>query len=53
MFSFGTILTSTIALIQDAMGLIDPTSLFGGVVTVAIVGTVMVTVIKRVKKLAR
>lgn len=53
MFSFGTILTGTINLIQDAMGLIDATTLFGGVVTVAIIGSVMVTVIKRVRKLAR
>lgn len=53
MFSFGAILTATVALIQDASALIDPSTLFGGIVTVAMVGAVMVTVIKKVRRLAR
>lgn len=53
MFNFATVISSTVSIIQTAMGLIDPTSLFGGVVTVAIVGAVMVSLVKRVRRLAR
>lgn len=53
MFNFAAVLSGTVAIIGDAMGLIDPTSLFGGVVTVAIVGAVMVSLVKRVRRLAR
>lgn len=53
MFNFTTVLTSVLAFLGDAMALITPTSLFGGLVTVSLSGLVMVSVIKRVKKLIR
>lgn len=53
MFDFTAVASSTVSVILDAMALIDPTSLFGGIVTVALVGTLMVTLIKRVRRLAR
>lgn len=53
MFDFSVVSAEVVQVIQVAMGLIDPTTLFGGVVTVAIVGTLMVTLVKRVRRLAR
>lgn len=53
MFDFTAISTAVIAFIQAAMDLIDPSTLFGGVVTVSIVGAVMVALIKRIRTLAR
>lgn len=53
MFDFSTIAPAVILFIQGAMDLIDPTTLFGGVVTVSIVGAVMVSLVRRVRQLAR
>lgn len=53
MFDFTAIAAATITFIQSAMDLIDPTTLFGGVVTVSIVGAVMVSLVRRIRTLAR
>lgn len=53
MFNFATVLSTTLTVISDAMGVIDPTTLFGGLVTVSLAGMVMVTVVKRVRRLIR
>lgn len=53
MFNFATVLSTTLLVVADAMALIVPTSLFGGLVTVSLSGLVMVTLIKRVRRLIR
>lgn len=53
MFDFSTVTPQVLAVITAAMDLIDPTTLFGGIVTVALVGTLMVKLISRVRSLAR
>lgn len=53
MFDFTTIGAAVVDFIASAMTLIDPTTLIGGVVTVSIVGAVMVSLVKRVRSLAR
>lgn len=52
-FNFTPILSPTVSVIQDALTLIDPTTFFGGVVTAAIMGTLMVSLVRRVRRLAR
>lgn len=53
MFDFTAISTAVVAFINAAMDLIDPTTLIGGIVTVSLVGAVMVSLIRRVRSLAR
>lgn len=53
MFDFTTITTAVIAFITAAMDIIDPTTLFGGLVTVSLSALVMVGVIKRVRGLIK
>lgn len=53
MFNFGAVLSSTLTVISDAMAVVDPSTLFGGLVTVSLAGAVMVTVIRRVRRLIR
>ncbi len=53
MFSFTTVATSTVALIQDSLGLISPTTLIGGVVTAAITGTLLMRFLRGMRQLAK
>lgn len=53
MFSFSNVATQTVNFIQDATALIDPSTLIGGVVTLAIMSTILVAVVRRLRRLAR
>ena len=54
MFDFATaIVPAVTTFIQSALGLVDPTTLIGGLVTVSLVSIVMVGAAKRVLRLVR
>lgn len=53
MFDFTAISTEVVAVIQTSLTLIDPTTFIGGVVTLAIVSTIMVSVVRKLRSLAR
>lgn len=53
MFDFSAVSTAVLAFISSAMDIVDPTTLFGGLVTVSLAGAVMVTLIRRIRTLIR
>ncbi len=53
MFNFTTVSAEVVSLIQSSLGLIDPTTLIGGVVTAAIVGTLMMRFLKGMRRIAK
>lgn len=53
MFDFTAVSAAVVDVITAGLTIIDPTTLIGGTVAVAIVGALMVKLISRVRRLAR